>query len=72
MGQPADRVPMVETEVRVRDLQHAEREQAWPAERKQLEAEIAKRRNAAARGGSKTAMAAAAAAAAGATLESVR
>jgi len=69
-----DRVPMLETEVRLRDLQLAERERAWSGERSQLEAEIARLRGASPRGGtgSRTAMAAAAAAAAGAKLESVR
>ena len=68
-----DRVPMLETELRVRDMKLAELEQSWLAERKQLEAEVAKLRSSSGRGtGSKTAMAAAAAAAAGARLESVR
>lgn len=65
-----DRVPMLETELRVRDLQLAEREQAWLAERSALESEIARQRGSSAKGaaGAKAALAAAA----GARLESVR
>jgi hypothetical protein len=61
---------MLETELRVRDLQLAEREQAWLAERSALESEIARVRAAAPKGvgGAKAALAAAA----GARLESVR
>jgi chromosome segregation ATPase len=39
-----DRVPKLETELRARDLQIAERERAWLAERTELEAEIARLR----------------------------
>jgi chromosome segregation ATPase len=69
-----DRVPALETELRVHDLQLAEREQAWAAERGQLEAELTRLKGALTRNGTgaRTAMAAAAAAAAGAKLESVR
>lgn len=57
-----DRVPKLETDLRARDLQLAEREQSWHAERKRLESELARLRGASEKSatGVKSALAAAA------------
>ncbi len=68
-----DRVPRLEADLRTRDLQLAEREQAWSTERARLEAEIEKLGGRAARGVPSMPPPRAAAAAAGAgRAESVR
>lgn len=67
-----DRVPRLEADLRTRDLQLAEREQAWRVERARLEAEVERLSSRAGRGAAGIKTALAAAAGAGSHAERVR